>query len=564
MLTLDNVDTASGTSGRCKMARSGAIRRYAVLLLFFLLFSPCHCEAKSRLVESGQGMVASAHPLASEVGVEILKKGGNAVDAAVAAAFAIAVVEPHASSLGGGGFMLIYLSERKRLIAIDHRETAPSGSGATAFTSEGYRSVAVPGTPAGLALALEKYGTMKLSDVVEPAARLAENGFSVDQTLSSMMSRYTAKLSRAPAARAAFLKNGRAYKVGERLRQKELAKTLRLIGGKGVDVFYRGEIAEALVDEMKKAGNWITKKDIETYRALEKEPVTGDYRGYKIVSMPPPSSGLLIVELLNIVEGWDLSKIGHNSPQAIQLLAEAMRRAYVDRARFLGDPSFVKMPLSSLTSKEYAARLRKDIEKGKASQSIRRIDPRKTESDRTTHISVVDNKGNAVSHTQTVGNFFGSGIAIPGTGILLNNQMSDFAASGKKPNAVAPGKRSVSSISPTIVLKGDKPYLVVGGAGAMRIVSSLSQIIINMIDYGMDVNEAISSARIHAQSRTVTVESRIPAKTLKALRGMGYRVEVRRDYDLFLGGAQGITIDPKTGRLQGAADPRRRGEVAAY
>ncbi len=536
-----------------------------VVMAILFLFLPCPAFVAEAPVDAVKGMVASAHPLASKVGIEVLKKGGNAVDAAVAAAFCAGVVEPYASGLGGGGFMLIYLSKQNRTIAIDYRETAPSGSaqwGRSAY--DGHRSACVPGTAAGLSLALRKYGTIKLRDAVEPAARIAHEGVHVDYLLNGTMRWHAKKIALSRASRQTFLKDGGPYEEGELFRQEELAKTLRLIGEKGPEVFYRGEIAAALVKEMEGTGGWITKKDLEQYQALEKEPVKGTYRGYGIISAPPPASGLLIVELLNILEGFDMSAARHNSALAIQLSAEAMRRVFVDRARFMGDPNFVKVPAKGLLSKQYAAELRKTIHEGKAAKRISRIDVSTDESNSTTHISVIDSQGNAVALTQSLGEFFGSGITIPGTGIMLNNHVQDFAIEGTRPNSVAPGKRAVSAMAPTIVMKDNRPYLVVGGAGAMRVVSSLAQIIMNMIDHGMDVNEAIRAPRAHAQSLTLSVESRIGTEVRKTLQQMGYRIEVRRPYDFFFGGAQGVAIDRETGKLLGSADPRRKGAVAGY
>jgi gamma-glutamyltranspeptidase/glutathione hydrolase len=542
-----------------QITRTGAILFAAFLLFFFFPGT----SASSGLVEGTDGMVAAAHPLASKTGVEILRKGGNAVDAAVATAFAIGVVEPYASGVGGGGFLIIYLNKNRHVTAIDYRDKAPSGSPRSPpYARQGLRSVAIPGTVAGLVLALEKYGTMNLQEVIEPAARLAEDGFEVDALLSGMMRRHAQKFTR--AARQNYLRNGRPYRKGERFQQKDLAKTLRLIGENGADAFYGGTIGQRLLKEMEKAGKWMSRNDLRRYRAEEKQPVRGDYRGYQVFSVPPPSSGLLVIQLLNILEGYEISKVRHNSAREIQLLAEAMRRVFVDRARFMGDPEFVKVPVDELLSEQYAARLRSSIEKDRASTRIERFDPRKGESDRTTHISVVDRHGNAVSLTQTLGEFFGSGIVIPGTGIMLNNQIGDFVGARGTPNAGAPGKRPMSSMSPTIVIKEGKPFLVVGGAGAMRIVSSITQIIINMVDYGMDVNAAISAPRVHAQSRTLTLESMIREGVRSELKRMGYRIDVRQGHNLFLGGAQGIAIDRKTGKLQGAADPRRQGSVAGY
>jgi gamma-glutamyltranspeptidase/glutathione hydrolase len=515
-------------------------------------------------------MVATAHPVASQVGVEILKKWGNAVDAAVACAFALGVVEPYASGIGGGGFMLVYLAKSKEVAALDYRETAPGSVKAQQLKGDqmkvGARSVAVPGTVAGLTLALEKWGRMDLATVMEPAIRLAEDGVVVEKLLAGMMRNQSAKLSRFPEAARTYLKNGdRTFKEGDRIYQKDLATTYRLIAEKGPDAFYRGKITRAIDKQMKRSGGWLNSRDLADYRPIQRNPVKGMYRGYEIFSMPPPSSGgVLIIEMLHILQGYDLVRKGHNSVDAVQIMAEAMRRIFADRTRFMGDPDFVHVPEKALLSEPYAVKVRAGIEEGKINRKIAMPNPAAYESTQTTHVSVVDEEGNLVALTQTLNSFFGSGMVVPGTGILLNNEMSDFTAEKGQPNSIAPGKRPISSISPTIVLKDGKPYLTIGMAGATRIISGLPQILVNMIDYKMDIQKAIDAPRIHCHSEEISLESRIPPRVRKGLVDMGYGLDVRKAYDLYFGGAQGVMIDQRTGALQGGADPRRAGSVVGY
>jgi len=520
-------------------------------------------------VAGKSGMIATAHPLATQAGLEILKKGGNAVDAAVAAAFALGVVEPHASGIGGGGFMLIYQvsgpAAGGAVVAVDYREVAPRktvpGEMSAGRVRTGPKSVAVPGALAGLAAALAAYGTISMKAVLEPAIRLAEDGFPANRLLVRMIRNNSEKLSKNPEAKRIYLDP--RYEEGDTVVYKDLARTYRLIAEKGVDVFYRGEIAEAIAAEMARSKGWLDREDLENYRAEIREPVRGSYRGYDIFSMPPPSSGgVHIVEILNIMEGYDPARLGHNSAQAIQLMAEAMRRVFRDRARFMGDPDFVDIPLQGLLSKEYAAKLREGIEPGGINRKIRMPDPGEDESAQTTHISVADSRGNMVALTQTLNSFFASGIVVPGTGILLNNEMNDFAHRG--PNAAAPGKKPVSSMSPTIVLRNGEPFLSVGMAGATRIISGLPQIIMNILDFGMNLQEAIAAPRFYCASGEISLESRIAESTRRKLTGMGYGIKTREAFDIYFGGAQGVLIDRKSGTMYGGADPRRASSAEGY
>ncbi len=551
----------------------------AVILFFLIIHAipPERVEKKPEVqvtIPAISGMVASAHPIASKIGVEILKKGGNAVDAAVAIAFALGVVEPFASGIGGGGFMLIYVAKTEEVVTIDYRETAPLRATPKMYQipdahqegdqpQEGHSSVAVPGTAAGLALALSRYGTMDLKSVMEPAIKVAENGYEVTGLLNSMMEKYSKKLSQFPTAARIYLKNGLPYQVGDRLFLKDLAETYRLVAENGPDVFYRGPIAEAIENEMKASGaGLMTKEDLAAYRPLMRAPVQGNYRGYQILSMGPPSSGgAHVIELLNIFEGYDIAGLGLNTPESISLMAEAMTKVFTDRQKFMGDPDFVKIPLDYLISKGHAEKLRMEMGTRKGNGKVVSKD-RSADAHQTSHLSVVDKEGNLVALTQTINSFFGSGVVVPGTGILLNNEMNDFVPQIGSPNSVGPGKRPLSSMSPTLVLKDGRPYLTIGMPGATRIITVLPQILMNMIDRKMTIQEAINAPRFHCMTdKEVFLESRILQEVRNGLTRKGYSVVVKEGFDLYFGGAQGVMIDPETRSLYGGADPRREGSV---
>jgi len=529
-------------------------------------------------VEGKTGMVASAHPLSSKIGLEILKKGGNAVDAAVATAFGLGVAEPNASGLGGGGFILIYLARTKEVITIDYREMAPLKASPDMYRltpqgkvvddeiTVGHKAVAVPGTLAGLTLALSKYGTMSLREIMAPAIQLAEEGYPVSKTLNGLMKDNYDKISKFPAAAQIYLKDGLPYEIGDKIYLKDLAKTYRLIADKGPDVFYKGEIAEAIEKEMKGSGKGlIAREDLAACRPVFRTPVRGSYRGYEIISMFPPSSGgTHVIQLLNILEGYDLAGLGHNTSASLHLMAEAMKRVFADRSKYMGDPDFVQVPVKGLTSKKYAAELRQGISLEKGAEKVPPGNPVPYESGGTSHLSVVDKDGNLVALTQTINYFFGSGVLVPGTGILLNNEMDDFVPKPGALNSIEPRKRPLSSMSPTLVLKDGKPLLSIGSPGSTRIISALAQIFVNIIDHRMNIQEAIEAARIHCMTGEIFMESRIPKDVQQALIDKGHKVTVRKDFDLYFGGAQGVMIDPKTGSLYGGADPRRDGFAIGY
>ncbi|ARQ02836.1 gamma-glutamyltransferase [Pseudorhodoplanes sinuspersici] len=536
-------------------------------------------------VTARNGMVVAQEALAARIGADILKAGGNAVDAAVATGFAMAVTYPRAGNIGGGGFMVIHLQKNRQDIAIDYREMAPAAITRTSFLNEQgdadpQKSVAnglavgVPGTVAGLALAHRKYGSGKftLAQLIAPAVALARDGFIVDGDLADTFHTARPLFARWPSSAKVFLKpDGQTYGKGDRLIQTDLAHTLEAIGKNGPRAFYEGPIAEKIAAAVRGAGGVMTADDLKAYRAVERAPARGRYRGYDIVSMPPPSSGgLHLIQILNILEGYDLKKSGAATPETAHHLAEAMKRAYADRAVYLGDPDFVKVPARALMSKRYATSLRTGIgEQATPSTAIRNGNPVRAESLNTTHFSVVDRFGNAVSNTYTLNLSYGNGLVAEGTGVLLNNEMDDFAAKPNSPNtyglvgadanAPAPRKRPLSSMTPTIVLKKGKVFLVTGSPGGSRIITTVLQIMSNVIDHGMDIAQATSAPRLHHQwlPDQVSAERGYPDATLRALEARGHKVMLRAPGTA----SNSIMVTPKG--LVGAADTRTRGALAA-
>lgn len=527
-------------------------------------------------VRARSGMVASEHRLASEVGLKILQKGGNAVDAAVAMGFALAVVLPNAGNLGGGGFMLLHDAASGNNHALDFREMAPAAAHRDLFLDpagqliEGesiysHRAIGVPGTVAGLEHALQRWGSMSLKEVTKPAIELARKGFIVSDTLARMLALQQQQLGQWPATREIFFRNGVPLQAGQRLVQKDLARSLKLIARHGSKAFYQGPIANAIVDEMQRHGGLITLQDLNNYRVIERKPVQGSYRGYEVVSMPPPSSGgIHLLQMLNILEHFPLPKLGANSAETLRLIAESAKLAYADRAEFLGDPDFVHVPQTGLTSKSYAAKLARSIQPGQVrdSRSIKPGTPADHESDQTTHYSVVDQQGNMVGVTYTLNLNFGSGIVAPGTGILLNNEMDDFSAKpgvanvfgliGGAANAIEAGKRPLSSMMPTLVLKQGKPWLVTGSPGGARIITTVLQTLVNAIDFGMNPAENAATPRMHHQWQpdVLRIEKGFSPDTLHLLQELGYRIELRAS----MGKTQTIQLDDRG--LSGYSDPR--------
>jgi len=553
-----------------------------IFLMFLSLMNLALASDKHTPIDvvAENGMVAAAHPLAAQAGVDILQKGGNAIDAAVATAFALNAVEPNASGLGGGGFMLIRFAKTGEIIVIDYREHAPLAATKDMFDSEqakkelwtqlGGKAVAVPGTLMGLTTALEKYGTMELAEVMAPAISYMEDGFEVSETLSNMIKDNYDKLNAwNDPEKIAYFKEKLPLEVGDILIQTDLAKTYREILDKGIGYLYGGELGKKIVDAVKAKGGIFSLDDLKSYQPYIRVPVKGNYRGYDIYSMPPPSSGgTHLIQILNIMENFDIADLGYLGPTHISIMAEAMKMASSDRAKYMGDPGFVKdIPLEGLTSKEYAKYLADQIDIRNPKMKIPAGEPATYEHHSTSHISVVDAEGNIVSLTQTINYFFGSGVIVPGTGIIMNNEMDDFSTSPTSVNAPEPGKIPLSRMSPTIVLKDGEPFLILRTPGATRIFTAMAQIISNVIDFGMGMDEAIEAPRMHCYSsaekaRPIDVESRIPSITIKTLQFLGNEVKIRGDYDLYFGGAQGIMV--KDGVMYGGGDSRRDGVAVGY
>jgi gamma-glutamyltranspeptidase/glutathione hydrolase len=526
-------------------------------------------------VVADQAMVASAHPAASAAGVEILQMGGNAVDAAVATAFALALAEPNTSGLGGGGFMVIKLAGQPEPVMVNYREKAPEGATPEHYygpeadfsdlTSHGPNASGVPGTVAGLALALERYGTMTLAQVMAPAIRLCREGIVVSPLLNGMILDNLEKLGEFPAAAAIYTPDGLPLEPGDTLRNEDLAHSMELIAAQGPSVFYEGEIGQAIVAEIQRLGGVMVMEDLNDYEAQIRTPVTGSYRGYDLISAGPPAAGgTHVIELLNIMEGYDVSGLGFGTAPYIHTLAEAQKMIFADKARNAGDPDFFDIPSGTLTSKEYAQGLRERIREGEARFDYEAPNLVARESGSTTHLSVADGAGNVVALTQSINLFFGSGVVVPGTGILMNNHMADFDSREGGPNAVGPGKRPVSNMAPTIVLKNGEPFLSVGSPGAARIISALGEIVMNLVDFRMGLDDAIEAPRVHMAGRTLAMEGRISPEVVETLESWGHTVRMYPDWDSYFGGAQGILVDVGKKKLLGAADSRRDGVAVGY
>lgn len=529
------------------------------------------------------GIVVSASSIASEVGARVLRGGGNAVDAAIATGFALAVTHPTAGNIGGGGFMVIRFPDG-RTTAFDFREKAPLAAHAEMFldsTGEyssrihhnSHVAVGVPGTVAGFWKAHGTYGEVEWRRLVEPAVALARDGFAVPAGLARSLDSVLPRFERYPASLAAYSKNGEPYAEGDTLRQPDLARSLERIMRQGHDGFYRGETARLLAEEMRRGGGLITEADLARYEAKEREPVTGSYRGYDIISMPPPSSGgVALIEMLNILEGYDLSAMGHLSAPYIHHVAEAMRRAFRDRARFLADTDFADVPIDRLMSKEYARALREEIVPERASISAPTDVAQPAESMQTTHYSVVDANGMAVAVTYTLEAGYGSKIVVPGAGFLLNNEMGDFNAApglttgdgliGTDPNLARPEQRMLSSMTPTILAKDGRLVAVIGSPGGRTIINTVLGLTLNLIDFGMPIDEAVEAPRFHHQwlpDRIRIERDGAEPETVARLEAMGHSVQVVGRQ----GAAHAIMVDPRTGELIGAPDPRDRDAGAA-
>jgi gamma-glutamyltranspeptidase/glutathione hydrolase len=576
--------------------RSGCLAMVALLAAGGAL----HAEGRRPTVDvtAPHGMVATQEKRATHIGVEVLQQGGNAVDAAVAVAFTLAVTYPQAGNVGGGGFMLIYRADRHESIAVDYRETAPQATTRDVFLDEKGEAdprksrdsglaIGVPGTVAGLWLAHQNYGSGKFSfaQLIAPAIRLAREGFAVDDELADSLPRAQLRLVRWPSSAKIFLKpDGVALGEGDRLVQPDLGASLELIAAQGPRGFYEGPVAEKIVASVRAAGGLMTLDDLKAYAAKLRQPVTGTYRGYDIVSMPPPSSGgVHLIEMLNVLETWRLGDLGAGSPAALHLMIEAMKRAYADRAEFMGDPEVVDVPVARLTSKAYAAELAAaiDPERARPSREIRAGQPVPAESQHTTHFSIVDPDGNAVANTYTLNLNYGVALVADGTGILLNNELDDFAAKPGAPNAFGlvggtanapgPGKRPLSSMTPTIVMRDGKPFIVTGSPGGSTIITTVLQVVTGVIDFQQTIAQAVAAPRIHHQwlPDKVMAEASMPADTLRLLEARGHTILVRRKWGsaghtfvvrLRWGSANSIAATAE--RLVGAADPRTRGALA--
>ena len=581
------------------------MQRLLPTIVALLLAAPA--LANSKPVHAPHAIVVSIDELASKAGVEVMRQGGNAIDAAVATGFALAVVYPQAGNLGGGGFLLLRMADGKTHF-IDFREEAPAAATAAMYldaqgnvidgaSEYGYKAIGVPGSVAGLVYAEKKYGKLTLPQVMASAIRLARDGFNVTWQEARDL-REDSHLAEFPESRRIFQRNGNYYKQYEIFRQPDLARTLERIAKNPAD-FYHGAMAQELAASVQKGGGLITAEDLAHYQVKEREPLHGTYRGYEVISAPPPSSGgTVLIETLNILEGYDLAKAGSRSAESVHLTAEAFRRAFFDRAEFLGDPDFSKLPIAQLTDKKYAAAWRATIDPARATASkdlqrpaifselAQASDSRQAqpaglrESPHTTHYSVVDAAGNAVAVTTTINDWFGSRVTATGLGFLLNDEMDDFSAKQGAPNAdgliqgavnsIGPGKRPLSSMSPTIVLKDGKLFLVLGSPGSSRIITTVALAIMGVVDYGMNIQEAIDAPRFHNQwmPDVLSVEGWFAPDAVHALEKMGYHIVVGQHEDAswspYWSDAECIAIDPQTNERLGASDGRNNGKPVGY
>ena len=576
-----------------------------LLMVAVAVFAAPAAFGSTEPVHAAHGIVVSIHQLASQAGVEIMQAGGNAIDAAVATGFALAVVHPPAGNLGGGGFMLVRTADGK-VHFLDYREKAPAaakpdmyldaqGAVIEGASEYGYKAIGVPGSVAGMVYAEQKYGKLPLRQVMAPAIRLAREGYALTwgEARDLQDDKY---LGRFAESRRIFQRDGNYYQPGEIFRQPDLARTLERIAAKPDD-FYHGALARQLAAAMQKGGGLITVDDLARYEVKEREPVRGTYRGYEIVSAPPPSSGgTVLIESLNILEGYDLTKLGR-SAQSIHFTTEAFRRAFFDRAEFMGDPDFSKIPVAQLIDKKYAAAWRESIDADRASASKELKRPAifseleqyaashpqpvtNHESPHTTHYSVVDAEGNAVAVTTTINDWFGSRVTAEGLGFLLNDEMDDFSAKPGVPNAdgliqgaanaIGPGKRPLSSMTPTIVVRDGKTFLVLGSPGSSKIITTVANVLMGVIDYGMNIQEAVNAPRYHNQwlPDTLNVEQWFSPDTVQALQKMGYNVQIGlhngKDVSPYWSDAECIAVDPKTGERLGASDGRNNGKAVGY
>jgi gamma-glutamyltranspeptidase/glutathione hydrolase len=576
-----------------------------LILLLMALLAPAPATASTHPVHASHAIVVSVHELASHVGVEIMQAGGNAIDSAVATGFALAVVHPPAGNIGGGGFMLIRMADGKSHF-LDYREMAPAaatrdmyldaqGNVIPGASDIGYKAIGVPGSVAGMVYAEKKYGKLTLKQVIAPAIRLAREGYALTwEEASDLHDRHLAEF---PESRRVFQRNGDYYNPGEVFRQPDLARTLERIA-ETPDDFYHGALARELAAAMQKGGGLITAEDLAHYEVKEREPVHGTYRGYEVISSPPPSSGgTVLIEALNILEGYDLGKMGDRSAQSMHYTIEAFRRAFFDRAEFMGDPDFAKIPVAQLIDKKYAAAweetidpahatLSKDLKRPAAFSELEQyaaVHPPAMaphEGNHTTHYSVMDADGNAVAVTTTINDWFGSRVTADGLGFLLNDEMDDFSSKPGVPNgdgliqssvnAIGPGKRPLSSMTPTIVVRDGKTVMVLGSPGSSKIITTVANVLMGVVDYGMNIQEAVNAPRFHNQwlPDVVNVERWFSPDTLNLLQHMGYNVEIGLHYGTnvspYWSDAECIAVDAKTGDRLGAADVRDGGKAVGY
>jgi gamma-glutamyltranspeptidase/glutathione hydrolase len=579
--------------------------RHKLLIVLLLAALATTALANVEPLHAQHGIVVSIRELASKAGVEVMQAGGNAVDAAVATGFALAVVHSPAGNIGGGGFMLVRMADGKTHF-IDYREKAPAAATREMFldaqgnviegASEiGYKSIGVPGSVAGMVYAEQRYGKLTLKQVMAPAIRLAREGYAL--SWGEVQDLHDKHLSEFAESRRIFQRGGNYYRPGEIFRQPELARTLERIAAKPDD-FYHGAMAREIAAAMKKGGGLITAEDLAQYEVKEREPVRGTYRGFEVISAPPPSSGgTVLIESLNIVEGYDLAKLGDRSAESIHFTTEAFRRAFFDRAEFMGDPDFAKIPVAQLIDKKYAEAWRETIhsENATASKDLKRpaifseleeyaaAHPQPVENHEaphTTHYSVVDAEGNAAAVTTTINDWFGSRVTVDGLGFLMNDEMDDFSSKPGVPNldgliqgeanAIGPGKRPLSSMTPTIVVHGDKTLLVLGSPGSSKIITTVANVLMGVVDYGMNIQEAVDAPRFHNQwlPDVLNVEQWFSPDTVKRLQTMGYKVEFGLHDDEsvvpYWSDAECIAIDAKTGERLGASDYRNSGKAVGY
>ena len=574
--------------------------RRTLIVVALTAVATCVLAANPAPVRAPHAMVASGHELASQAGVEVMRQGGNAVDAAVATGFALAVVLPEAGNLGGGGFMLLRLADGHAHF-LDFREKAPAAATRDMYLDAkgnvvpdasvvGYRAIAVPGSVAGLVYAEKKFGKLTLAQVMAPAIRLARQGFALSQRDARQL--HDPSLAEFPESRRIFQRDGSYYQSGDVFKQPELARTLERIAA-DPDSFYHGAVAQELADSIQKGGGLITAKDLAAYEVKEREPVHGNYRGYEIIAAPPPSSaGIALIELLNILEGYELAKLGDGSADSVHLMAEAFRRAFFDRAELLGDPDFASVPVAALIDKQYAAAWRESLDPHRATASANLRRPVQAfekldrvaavrESDDTTHYSVIDAAGNAVAVTTTLNDLFGSRVTAAGLGFLLNDEMDDFTSKPGAPNmfgllqgeanAIAPGKRPLSAMAPTIVLQDGRLFLVLGSRGGPRIISAVAQVLANVIDYKRNIQQAVDAPRFHHQwmPDVLRVEKNgFSPEAGNRLGAMGHKIEEgyteRGKWRGQWGDVECVAVDPKTGERLGASDSRYEGKAVGY